>query len=358
MGGHDGRRGFGIQNCLACAHPSGRGARLIPMRGFSFRFFDLTNRWKNRPTIHPAPRGWPPLSFQRKLALIVGMPSVVAMVGGALALGRVASSYHRAHVLEQANASSSYLIQAAADAGQGTRLHRRRALRRQRGNHPARAILDLRTRGDGLLDTALNEAQTSLRRQRGAHRRPRQAAGSPPHPRPQARGGRRSAPARADRPAGVGAGLVRHADPAHRGRAGLRLHAFPGAEPLRTRHPVQRLHQGQRLRGQRVRRTRTRAHRPLHCHWASRSRSSAWTNSNAGAASWRKTSRPSPGCAPTRPCLPPCCGASARWRRPSWATTKGCAPRSTRLPPTASRTRFPPTNGSPPRPGASTASSP
>ena len=108
-----------------------------------------------------APR-WPPLSFRRKLALIVGVPSVVALVGGALALSRVASSYHRAHVLEQANASSSYLIQAAA-AQAKERGFTAAALSDASAEATRRAILDLRTRGDGLLDAALNEAQSSLR---------------------------------------------------------------------------------------------------------------------------------------------------------------------------------------------------
>ncbi len=110
----------------------------------------------------PRARRLPPLSFRRKLALIVGVPSVVALVGGALALGRVANSYHRARVLEQANASSSYLIQAAA-AQAKERGFTAAALSDANADAARRAILDLRAHGDGLLDAALNEAQSSLR---------------------------------------------------------------------------------------------------------------------------------------------------------------------------------------------------
>ncbi len=109
----------------------------------------------------PRPRRLPPLSFRRKLALIVGVPSVVALVGGVLALERVANAYHRAHALEQANASSSSLIQAAA-AQAKERGFTAAALSDTNAEGARHAILDLRTSGDSLLDAALGEAQSSL----------------------------------------------------------------------------------------------------------------------------------------------------------------------------------------------------
>ena len=102
------------------------------------------------------------LSFRRKLALIVGIPSLVALLGSVWALSRVAASYDRARVLERANASSSYLIQAAA-AQAKERGFTAAALSDASAASTRGAILDLRAKGDGLLDTALREAQSSLR---------------------------------------------------------------------------------------------------------------------------------------------------------------------------------------------------
>ncbi len=102
------------------------------------------------------------MPFRRKLALIVGIPSTLALLGCVLALGRVTATYRRAHILEEANASSSYLIQAAA-AQAKERGFTTAALSDPAAESTRRAIYDLRTNGDALLDSALAAARDALR---------------------------------------------------------------------------------------------------------------------------------------------------------------------------------------------------
>ncbi len=101
-------------------------------------------------------------SFRLKLALIVGVPSVVALIGSLLALGRVVASYQRARVLETANAASTDLIRAAA-AQAKERGFTSAALSDPGALGARRALPGLRTEGDNLLDAALVEAQPALR---------------------------------------------------------------------------------------------------------------------------------------------------------------------------------------------------
>ena len=101
------------------------------------------------------------LSFRRKLALIVGIPSLVALVGSLLTLSRVASSYRRAQALEEANASSSFLIQAASNQAK-ERGFTAAALSDPGAETTRRAIQDLRDRGDQLLASALRAAAPAL----------------------------------------------------------------------------------------------------------------------------------------------------------------------------------------------------
>ena len=101
------------------------------------------------------------LSFRRKLALIVGIPSAVAILGSLLALGRVAANYNRARVLEKSNASSTYLIQAAATQAK-ERGFTAAALADPGAESSRRMIPELRTQGDQLLDSALRAAQAAL----------------------------------------------------------------------------------------------------------------------------------------------------------------------------------------------------
>ncbi len=108
------------------------------------------------------PRWLAGLPFRRKLALIVGVPSVVALLGSLLALGRVSSTYRRSHVLEQANASSSSLIQAAA-AQAKERGFASAALSDPDAGTARQAIASLRENGDRFLDSALSEARDALR---------------------------------------------------------------------------------------------------------------------------------------------------------------------------------------------------
>ena len=111
----------------------------------------------------PAPRfQWlTRLPFRRKLALIVGIPSIVALLGSLLTLDRVASAYRRARTLERANASSSYLIQAAA-AQAKERGFTAAALADPAAHAAREAVGTLRAGGDRLLDSALQEAQKPL----------------------------------------------------------------------------------------------------------------------------------------------------------------------------------------------------
>lgn len=99
--------------------------------------------------------------FRRKLALIVGIPSLVALLGSLLALGRVASAYHRSQILEKANASSTLLIQAATFQAK-ERGFTSAVLSDPAAQTTRAAIPDLRQQGDTLLDAALAEAQSSL----------------------------------------------------------------------------------------------------------------------------------------------------------------------------------------------------
>ena len=101
-------------------------------------------------------------SFRLKLALIVGVPSVVALIGSLLALNRVVASYGRARTLETANASSTDLIRAAA-AQAKERGFTSAALSDPEAQTARQALPGLRTEGDFLLDTALAEAQPALR---------------------------------------------------------------------------------------------------------------------------------------------------------------------------------------------------
>ena len=113
----------------------------------------------------PAPPRLPWLArmpFRRKLALIVGIPSTLALLGCVLALGRVTSTYRRAHILEEANASSSFLIQAAATQAK-ERGFTAAALSDPTAETTRRAIYDLRAGGDALLDSALTAARDALR---------------------------------------------------------------------------------------------------------------------------------------------------------------------------------------------------
>ena len=100
--------------------------------------------------------------FRRKLALIVGVPSAVALLGSLLAVSRVSSAYRRSHVLEQANASSSSLIQAAA-AQAKERGFTSAALSDPGAQAARRAIATLRENGDRSLNAALSEARDALR---------------------------------------------------------------------------------------------------------------------------------------------------------------------------------------------------
>ena len=104
-----------------------------------------------------SPRWLARLPFRRKLALIVGVPSAVALLGSLLALSRVSSAYQRSHVLEEANASSSFLIQAAA-AQAKERGFTAAALSDPDAKTARQAIAALREQGDQLLDAALRKA--------------------------------------------------------------------------------------------------------------------------------------------------------------------------------------------------------
>jgi signal transduction histidine kinase len=112
-------------------------------------FVSLPGRWLAR------------LTFRRKLALIVGIPSAVALLGSLLAFGRVASNYQRARVLERANASSSYVIQAAA-AQAKERGFAAAALSDPNAQVAQQEIGGLRADGDRLLEEALQEARLCL----------------------------------------------------------------------------------------------------------------------------------------------------------------------------------------------------
>ena len=101
------------------------------------------------------------MPFRRKLALIVGVPSLVALLGSLLALSRVVSSYDRAKVLEQANASSSYLIQAAAIQAK-ERGFTAAALADPRAASARHMIDELRLEGDRRLNSALVQVQGSF----------------------------------------------------------------------------------------------------------------------------------------------------------------------------------------------------
>ena len=107
------------------------------------------------------PRWLARLPFRRKLALIVGVPSLVALLGSLLALSRVVASYERARVLEEANASSSYLIQAAAIQAK-ERGFTAAALADPQATAARRTVGDLRAEGDRQLDAALGRVRGAL----------------------------------------------------------------------------------------------------------------------------------------------------------------------------------------------------
>ena len=109
-----------------------------------------------------SPRWLARLPFRRKLALIVGVPSAVALLGSLLALSRVSSAYQRSHVLEEANASSTFLIQAAA-AQAKERGFAAAALSDPAAKGARQAVASLREQGDRLLDAALRRARGALR---------------------------------------------------------------------------------------------------------------------------------------------------------------------------------------------------
>ena len=218
------------------------------------RPFDPTNRWKNRPTIHPAPGDGRRSPSGASWRLIVGVPSVVALDrrhAGVEPGGHPA--YHRAQVLEQANASSSSLIQAAATQAK-ERGFTAAALSDASAETARRAILDLRTRGDGLLDAALDEAQSSLRGNAvltAAHAKLLEARRARDLKRGEVDGAllrEQTAPQ----------GLVQDWFDTQTRLIGAEQvfgsTLFLAQNPLRAHHPVQWLHQGQRLCGQRVRR--------------------------------------------------------------------------------------------------------
>ncbi len=102
------------------------------------------------------------MPFRRKLALIVGVPSLVALLGSLLALSRVVMSYDRARVLEEANAASSYLIQAAAIQAK-ERGFTSAALADPHATAARRMVEEMRLEGDRRLDAALGQAQGALR---------------------------------------------------------------------------------------------------------------------------------------------------------------------------------------------------
>ena len=101
------------------------------------------------------------MPFRRKLALIVGVPSLVALLGSLLALSRVVANYERARVLEEANASSSFLIQAAAIQAK-ERGFTAAALADPRAAAARRTVDELRGEGDRRLDAALLRVRAVL----------------------------------------------------------------------------------------------------------------------------------------------------------------------------------------------------
>lgn len=102
------------------------------------------------------------LSLARKLALIVGIPSVVALAGSLLALDRVSATYKRSRTLEKANTASSYLIQAGATQAK-ERGFTAAALSDPEAKSARQAIQGLRQGGDALLNAALLESRGALR---------------------------------------------------------------------------------------------------------------------------------------------------------------------------------------------------
>lgn len=111
----------------------------------------------------PSPPRWlANLPFRRKLALMVGVPSVVALLGMALSLARGLETYRRSEVLDQANTSSNYLLQAAATQAK-ERGFTSAALADPGAANAAAQVPGLRTAGDKQLTAALAAAAPALR---------------------------------------------------------------------------------------------------------------------------------------------------------------------------------------------------
>lgn len=94
--------------------------------------------------------------------LVVGVPSLIALLGAALTLTRVFAVYERAQALDQANTSSTFLIQAAA-AQAKERGFTAAVLSDPRAQATRQQIPALRQRGDRLLRQALEASQRSRR---------------------------------------------------------------------------------------------------------------------------------------------------------------------------------------------------
>ena len=276
-------------------------------------------------------------SFRLKLALIVGVPSVVALIGSLLALNRVTASYERAQVLETANASSTDLIRAAA-AQAKERGFTSAALSDPGAQAARQAVGGLRTEGDRLLDAALGEARPAL------HDNPVLTAAHT-----QLLETRR---ARDAKRAEVDADLAREQriDQTRvqswfdaQTRLILAERTFGGTLFL-AQNPYELVIQyNGYIKGnvfvasEFAGRERARIGRIIAGGKPFRPTNS--TNSNAGVGSWTKTSLPLPSCAPIRPCPGPFCKASDTWRTCSSAITRTCARACTRLRRTASLIR-------------------
>ena len=108
------------------------------------------------------PRWLVNLPFRRKLALMVGVPSLVALLGMALSLARVLETYRRSEVLDHANTSFNHLLLAAATQAK-ERGFTSTALADPAATRTAAQVAALRTAGDDQLAAALAAATPALR---------------------------------------------------------------------------------------------------------------------------------------------------------------------------------------------------